>query len=165
VADLDTTSKRRSHLSLCKPWIAVLPEPTGAIEAGDRQHLAYLYSGISAGGAEAITGTGAITAPLGTISGTGEAGYPNRSIWEFNRPERRRAPQVAEAPEPPPTIIGRGAVTSPLGQIAGTGLVLLPVIGYGACTAPCGTVHGYGAVPDDAADWALLGLDVDLEMD
>jgi hypothetical protein len=158
VADLDTTSKRRSHLSLAKPWMQVLPEPTGAIEAGDRQHLAYLYSGISAGSAEPITGTGAVVAVAGAISGSGEAGFPYRSIWEFNKPQRRtRAaePEIVEQVR----ITGRGAVVAVAGRVHGTGRVALPVFATGHVRAAPGTMHGYGAVPDDANEWDILGLD------
>ena len=51
MADLDTVSKRRSHLHLLKPYSADIPWPTlvlGDIDQADRQHLVWLYSGILA---------------------------------------------------------------------------------------------------------------------
>ncbi len=56
MADLDTTSKRRSSVHLMQPPIIAFPEPTlvlGDINQADRQHLALMYSGILASGAAA----------------------------------------------------------------------------------------------------------------
>lgn len=55
MADLDTTSKRRSGVQLMLPPFGTPPEPTlalGDINQGDRQHIALMYSGVlaSAGG-------------------------------------------------------------------------------------------------------------------
>lgn len=49
---LNTSSKRRSSVALWSPWQTAPPSPTdspGAIDAGDREHTAWSYSGISAG--------------------------------------------------------------------------------------------------------------------
>jgi hypothetical protein len=48
MANLDTRSKRQSHVRLVKPYSADLPGTDGTIAQGDRQHLAWLYSGILA---------------------------------------------------------------------------------------------------------------------
>lgn len=51
MADLDSASKRRSHVHMLKPYSADIPWPTlvlGDIDQGDRQHFAWLYSGILA---------------------------------------------------------------------------------------------------------------------
>ena len=54
MADLDSVSKRRSHVHMLKPYSADIPWPTlvlGDIDQADRQHFAWLYSGILATGA------------------------------------------------------------------------------------------------------------------
>lgn len=51
MADLDTTSKRRSGVQFLRPPFNTPPEPTlvlGDISQGDRQHIALMYSGIAA---------------------------------------------------------------------------------------------------------------------
>ena len=51
MADLDTTSKRRSSVHTLNIWSTALPEPTlvfGDIDQGDRQHIVWDYSGILA---------------------------------------------------------------------------------------------------------------------
>lgn len=53
MADLDTTSKRRSGLQTGHPFVVAFPEPTAAsgnIDAADRQHVASVYAGILVGG-------------------------------------------------------------------------------------------------------------------
>jgi hypothetical protein len=53
---IDTRNKRSSAVSVGSPWRAMLPEPDGAVGQADRQHVALMYSGISA--AEAVPGDG-----------------------------------------------------------------------------------------------------------
>jgi len=53
MADLDTAAKRGAHLHLQRVFDPYLPIPDGTISQGDRQHLAWLYSGILAAGATA----------------------------------------------------------------------------------------------------------------
>ncbi len=48
MADADTTSKRRSVVQLLKPAWSAPPAPDGVEDGGDRQHIALMYSGISA---------------------------------------------------------------------------------------------------------------------
>lgn len=47
MADLDTASKRISSVGLFRTMLA-LPIPDGTIGQGDRQHIAWTYSGVSA---------------------------------------------------------------------------------------------------------------------
>jgi hypothetical protein len=49
MANLDTTSKRRSSVGLLSGWLLAPPKPDGTLDAGDRQHIALSYSGILAG--------------------------------------------------------------------------------------------------------------------
>lgn len=58
MADLDTTSKRRSSLQLMQPAFATPPSPDSTISQGDRQHIALMYSGILATGAASSTWPG-----------------------------------------------------------------------------------------------------------
>lgn len=44
---VDTPSKRLSIIHLGNPWRQTVPLPDGTINAGDRLHTAYLYSGIA----------------------------------------------------------------------------------------------------------------------
>ena len=46
MADLDTRSKRASAISALRPYMIAPPLPDGTIEQGDRQHIAWMYSGI-----------------------------------------------------------------------------------------------------------------------
>lgn len=48
---IDTATKRRSAVATRRlPWFRrFLPAPDGTISAGDRQQLAFVYQGISAG--------------------------------------------------------------------------------------------------------------------
>lgn len=43
----DTRDKRASLLGLGLASLLVLPLPAGSLDLGDRQHLAYLYRGVS----------------------------------------------------------------------------------------------------------------------
>ena len=55
MANLDTRSKRASSVSILGLLLAP-PLPDGAIGQGDRQHIAFSYSGILAeGGVPAVT--------------------------------------------------------------------------------------------------------------
>ncbi len=49
MADLDTREKRSSGIHIGLPWRGMVPLPDGDISQADRQHLAFLYSGILAG--------------------------------------------------------------------------------------------------------------------
>ena len=53
MADLDTRSKRASSVGILLTPILAPPLPDGAFDQGDRQHIAWSYSGIAAGGAVA----------------------------------------------------------------------------------------------------------------
>lgn len=51
MADLDTSSKRRSSVALWASWLPAPPSPTdtpGVLDAADREHAAWAYSGILA---------------------------------------------------------------------------------------------------------------------
>ena len=51
MADLDTTSKRRSSVQLMGPGTSAQLLADGTIGQGDRQHIALMYSGILAAAA------------------------------------------------------------------------------------------------------------------
>ena len=74
MADLDSISKRRSHLRMLKPYSVEIPWPTlvsGDIDQADRQHLVWLYSGILAtAGGRTTKNTRAF--PLGIFVGMGQ---------------------------------------------------------------------------------------------
>lgn len=46
---LDTRPKRASALSALRSWVIAPVLPDGTIGQGDRQHIAWMYSGILAG--------------------------------------------------------------------------------------------------------------------
>ena len=48
---IDTAEKRYSAIHVTMPWRSASPIPSGAIDQADRQTIAFLYSGILAGGA------------------------------------------------------------------------------------------------------------------
>lgn len=48
---LDTRDKRASAINVASPWRGLLPVPDGSLNQADRQHVAFLYRGIAAGGA------------------------------------------------------------------------------------------------------------------
>lgn len=48
---VDTRSKRASALSALRSWILTPPLPDGTLDQGDRQHVAFMYSGILAAAA------------------------------------------------------------------------------------------------------------------
>lgn len=55
MANLDTTSKRRSGQQQMQAFVLAPPAPDGSLTKPDRQHIAMYYSGIaaaSAGGAK-----------------------------------------------------------------------------------------------------------------
>ena len=54
MANLDTTSKRRSSVQYGLPPVLAALLADGAIAQGDRQHIALMYSGILATGAVAV---------------------------------------------------------------------------------------------------------------
>jgi len=51
MADLDTRSKRASSVQVMAPYILSPVLPDGTLSQGDRQHIAWTYSGILAAGA------------------------------------------------------------------------------------------------------------------
>lgn len=51
MANLDTRSKRASSVQILTPWVQAPPLPDGTLGQGDRQHIAWTYSGILAAGA------------------------------------------------------------------------------------------------------------------
>lgn len=55
MADLDTTSKRRSSVGILLIFVVVPPLSDATIDVGDRQHIAVSYSGISSGTPVAAT--------------------------------------------------------------------------------------------------------------
>jgi len=56
VADLNTRSKRASSIRLWMPFVLAPPLPDGTLGQGDRQHIAWTYSGILAAAAAAGLG-------------------------------------------------------------------------------------------------------------
>ena len=58
MANLDTTSKRRSSVSLFSGWLLAPPLPDGTVDQGDRQHIGLSYSGVLASGAVIPVDTG-----------------------------------------------------------------------------------------------------------
>lgn len=53
---VDTNTKKLSLINFGLPWVDTLPEPSGDLDQGDRQHLISLYSGILAFEGEVING-------------------------------------------------------------------------------------------------------------
>jgi hypothetical protein len=53
---IDTANKRYSACWVGLPWRGILPFPDGTIDQADRQHIAFLYSGILASGVTPSTG-------------------------------------------------------------------------------------------------------------
>lgn len=45
---IDTAAKRSSAINIASPWRSQIPFPDGAIGQGDRQAVAFFYSGILA---------------------------------------------------------------------------------------------------------------------
>ena len=48
MANLETRSKRASSIQALMPFMIAPPLPDGTISQGDRQHIAWMYSGILA---------------------------------------------------------------------------------------------------------------------
>jgi|SRR3990167_7407597 len=75
MANLDTRSKRASSVQILVPWVLAPLLPDGTIAQGDRQHIAWTYSGILAvaGGYVAIfkrwNGTAWVKAKLNRWTG------------------------------------------------------------------------------------------------
>jgi hypothetical protein len=51
---IDTRSKRASSVNVALPFRLTMPLPDGTIGAGDRQHMSFSYSGISAAASVSI---------------------------------------------------------------------------------------------------------------
>ncbi len=77
---MDTAAKRASAVNISSPWRGILPFPDGVIGQGDRQTVAFMYSGILAGAA---------VAPTPVTPG------PLEKIWPGTR-VRRRHPGLGE---------------------------------------------------------------------
>lgn len=71
---MDTRDKRASAITVGSPWRLTLPVADGALDQGDRQHVAYFYRGILAGAAVADQPAGVCIAGqyLTNISITGQ---------------------------------------------------------------------------------------------
>lgn len=54
MANLDSRSKRASSVGLLLPFVLTPVLPDGTLSAGDRQHIAFTYSGILAGAQAAL---------------------------------------------------------------------------------------------------------------
>lgn len=62
---IDTRDKRASAISSALPWRGLWPLPDGALDQGDRQHVASMYRGIAAGAPAASGGDdGSIAAAI-----------------------------------------------------------------------------------------------------
>ena len=46
---VDTANKRASSVQLLAPWMLAPPFPDGTLDQGDRQHIAWAFSGVLAG--------------------------------------------------------------------------------------------------------------------
>ena len=57
---IDSRSKRASAAGILLPWLLVPVLPDGTLDQGDRQHIAWSYSGIAAAG-PAQTAPGSVT--------------------------------------------------------------------------------------------------------
>ena len=68
MANLDTRSKRASSVGILLVWFLAPPLPDGTISQGDRQHIAWSYSGIAATVVSAPTGE--IIYIFGTVDST-----------------------------------------------------------------------------------------------
>ena len=55
MADLDTRSKRASSVAIFGPSTLAPVAPDATLSQGDRQHIAFSYSGILAGGGPTAT--------------------------------------------------------------------------------------------------------------
>lgn len=52
---LDTANKRSSAINVSSPWRARLPFPDGTVAQLDRQHVNFMYAGISSGAPAVVT--------------------------------------------------------------------------------------------------------------
>ena len=52
---VDTRDKRNSAIYLTQPWRSMIPNPDATVSQPDRQHVPWLYSGITAAGGAAPT--------------------------------------------------------------------------------------------------------------
>lgn len=107
---------------------------------------------LSGSGALAFSGSGSVTAPVGLLSGDGSIsgvipGGASGGLAQAQAPIRRR----------PRAITGRGSVTAPPGQIQGRAVYAIQ--GRGGVTAQAGKVDGAGRYSDDALVFWLLGMD------
>lgn len=74
---VDTAAKRYSLVGLAAPVPSLLPIPDGTVEAADRAHLLWLYSGIALGTptvAVAVAGTVRGVGSVGTVLGVSTVG-------------------------------------------------------------------------------------------
>ena len=62
---VDSRDKRSSAINVGSPWRALLPVPDGTIGQADRQHVPFMYRGITAsGGAGAVVDLVEIFMPM-----------------------------------------------------------------------------------------------------
>ena len=81
---IDTAAKRGSAINPGCPWRSHLPIPDGTIGQGDRQAVAFWYSGILAGTATTTTPDIVFTLPARSMNAT----LPARSM-NYTLPTRR----------------------------------------------------------------------------
>lgn len=65
---IDTRDKRSSAINIGSPWRGMLPLPDGAINQGDRQHVAFLYRGIAASGGSTPAAEGSHIGQMATMN-------------------------------------------------------------------------------------------------
>jgi hypothetical protein len=78
MADLDTRSKRASSVGLALAFLLAPVLPDGTIGPGDRQHIAWSYSGILAAGGVQIDGASSIEL---TVKNQSVLLYSDGSTW------------------------------------------------------------------------------------
>ena len=92
-----------------------------------------------------ITGTGAITAPPASLSGSGSVGGQlPAGGWVVRTPSRQLRRRGAA--EPQIAIVGTGAVRAPAAALRGSGRVANPVTGEGHVLAPAAALAGQGQI-------------------
>ena len=114
MADFDTAAKRLSGINIGCPWRGLLPIPDGDISsAGDRQTIAFLYSGIvpdvaANNGSGEVSGSGTLVGAgyrtstgSGTVSGTGaligasiSTTPPHEGLANWKWDKRKKKPRV-----------------------------------------------------------------------
>ena len=113
MANLDTRSKRASSVAVFASWQVSPVLPDGTISRLDRQHVAWTYSGISAGAAVAVVATGVgydykvprsrrhrlyIDGKLHMVTPEEEAALLNKLIADLDSEIERATKKVAALP-------------------------------------------------------------------